>query len=597
MKLSNTIKNFYDGLSYRGKFKIIFNLFFVGIILFIVLMTAVNARILSQEIYEKHQEKLTHLTQRIEQQFSAIESLTTEIHQNTVLQHSLEVVNDSNSTLPEYQNAVREGSKELTWLLADKLEVTDVLLFDQNQKNLSKSIYNAEELFDGHSLDLIMEKLPINYTGGQWFFTDDMSRGLFVQNIYPTKNMRLRRSGVLFVFVNTGFISEIINDGQVFQNEDFFVLESGKERYSTNLQKLAELNPESRELREVEGSGYHFETTANGRYFVYNRQLATLTNQFEIYYFLINNQVLNKVFMNLLIFALLLTLFMFTSYRLVNRNLNKLIDPINQLVAAMKRFKGEKDLHDLQLLQEPVGQVVRNDEIGELYQSFQTLITEIQDLVIKDYRSKILAHEMEYKFLQAQLDPHFLFNTLNTINWMAINKGDFEISEMVTALSVLFRKKIDNDSRFEKLSEELELINAYIKIQSVRYKSRLDFVKEVDDKLLNAEIPQLIIQPLIENSLKYGVEKVKRPVTVKLLVKQVDGQLLIQVCDNGPGFSQQTGARKESTGLGIANIRSRLEILYGGQAHFEIASVPDERTTITMIMPMNYEEMTYDEDL
>lgn len=582
-KIKSRAVDYYESLSYQGKFRLIFNFLFVGILVLVGVITLVYSNMLSDEIYEKHQEKLTYLSQRIENEFNSIESLITEIHQSTAIQASLLTTNSENIISKEYASAQSDGAKEMTWLLADKINITRALLLNNQNRNLTSSIYDPNNFFDGFSLEEILDKLPQDSKQGKWFFKKDLSQGLFIQNIFNTKWMTLDRIGILVVFVNTNFIQTAIEEVDYFRDEDFYFLEyeghylsSVEEDYFSNLTTIQD------RVSKEQHQQFHFATTANRKYFLYPRLIRTNTSEFTIYYFLLNNQVIKKVIQMMLVFMGILLLFMGGGYILTHRYLRKLLDPINLLVIAMQRFKGESDLQNLRQLADLSK---RKDEIGLLYGSFQRLISEIQDLVIKDYQAKLLASEMEYRFLQAQLDPHFLYNTLNSINWLAINKGDWEISEMVTALSKLLRKKLDNTREFVTIQEELELIQAYIKIQSVRYDERLVYKEEIAKDLIRAQIPQLIIQPLIENAIKYAVERLDRPVTILLEVRREGEKLIITVTDDGPGFDIDSTNRKESTGLGIINIKNRLKMLYGNQSSFLVDSTLNVKTKITIELP------------
>lgn len=583
-KIKSRAVDYYESLSYQGKFRLIFNFLFVGILVLVGVITLVYSNMLSDEIYEKHQEKLTYLSQRIENEFNSIESLITEIHQSTAIQASLLTTNSENIISKEYASAQSDGAKEMTWLLADKINITRALLLNNQNRNLTSSIYYPNNFFDGFSLEEILDKLPQDSKQGKWFFKKDLSQGLFIQNIFNTKWMTLDRIGILVVFVNTNFIQTAIEEVDYFRDEDFYFLEyeghylsSVEEDYFSNLTTIQD------RVSKEQHQQFHFATTANRKYFLYPRLIRTNTSEFTIYYFLLNNQVIKKVIQMMLVFMGILLLFMGGGYILTHRYLRKLLDPINLLVIAMQRFKGESDLQNLRQLADLSK---RKDEIGLLYGSFQRLISEIQDLVIKDYKSKLLVSEMEYRFLQAQLDPHFLYNTLNSINWLAINKGDWEISEMVTALSKLLRKKLDNTREFVAIQEELELIQAYIKIQSVRYDERLVYKEEIAKDLIRAQIPQLIIQPLIENAIKYAVERLDRPVTILLVVRREGEKLIITVTDDGPGFDIDSTNRKESTGLGIINIKNRLKMLYGNQSSFLVDSTLNVKTKITIELPL-----------
>lgn len=218
------------------------------------------------------------------------------------------------------------------------------------------------------------------------------------------------------------------------------------------------------------------------------------------------------------------------------------------------------------------------------------MIHQIEELVINDYQSKLLTKEMEYKFLQAQLDPHFLYNTLNSINWMALGKGETEISEMVTSLAFLFRNKLDSGDSFWSLQEEMEVIQAYLNIQSNRFDTRLIFKSDIQDDAFRFRMLKLIIQPLIENAVKYGVEKVNRPVTILLKIVVQETTIKIAVSDDGPGFEKSKDSTNHSTGLGLENIRSRIQLVYGKKATLSIHSKAYDNTTVTILLPKEIED-------
>jgi two-component system sensor histidine kinase YesM len=579
------LTHYYDSLSYKGKFRLVFNILFVGVLILIIGITLSYSALLSDELYEKHQEKLIYLSQQIETEFKQIEALSTEIHQNTAIQNSLTTTNKSSLSVQEYMKEQDIGSSEITWLLADKLNVTKVLLLNKKGKNITKSTYNSEKFFDGKTFNEIVEKFPEDSRQGHWLFNHDLSEALFYQNIYNTKQMTLKPIGTLIAFVNTAFIQNAINQVDYFGDQDFYFLENDG-RYLSHKTEDYESNIQTITKQQKSKRNYQVVTTSNGKYFVYSRSLNTYSGKMTIYYFLRNSQVILKVFRMLVLFGMILTLFLIGCYCLSNRYIDRLLRPINHLVDAMKRFKSEADLQQLQELQHPHELAQRTDEIGSLYASFQQLIGEIQGLILTDYQSKLLAREMEFKFLKAQLDPHFLYNTLNSINWLAINNEDWQISEMVTALSLLLRKKLDNEHEFVSVQEELELINAYIKIQSVRFDDRLIYQEDIPEELKNEQIPQLIIQPLIENAIKYAVERRDHPVTIVLKIREKDHQLQITVTDDGPGFEDCTSGSKDSTGLGIANIKSRLKMVYGKKSSFTIESKPNQLTRITISLPI-----------
>ena len=188
---------------------------------------------------------------------------------------------------------------------------------------------------------------------------------------------------------------------------------------------------------------------------------------------------------------------------------------------------------------------------------------------------------MEYRFLQAQLNPHFMYNTLNSINWLAIKNKDKDTSMMVTSLAILLRSKLNLEKDYHTVREEMAIVEAYLTIQKVRFKSRLIFHSDIDRRTYQFLIPKLIIQPLIENAIKYGLEKQEEAIHIELMITEQEDQFQIVVSDDGPGF-QENSSHHQSTGIGLENISTRLKLLYQGETSLTISSVPHLQTAITI---------------
>ena len=269
-KFKNKVLKHYDALSYHGKFRLIFNILFIGIIILFIVVTLIYSNLLSDEIYEKHQEKLTYLSQKIENEFNLVESLTTEIHQNAAVQNSLLITNSASISSKRYIEARNNGAKEITWLLADKLNVTKTVLLNNKKRNITNSTYDDKNFFNGDSLDGVLAEIPRDYRGGKWFFTKDLSQGIFIQNIFIAKRMSVQRAGILIVFVNTNFVQQAIEAEDYFNDKDFYFLQYGN-TYMSSVQKDFQSN-----LQAIKDSGvsvgsrqFHFVTTSNGKYFLY----------------------------------------------------------------------------------------------------------------------------------------------------------------------------------------------------------------------------------------------------------------------------------------------------------------------------------------
>jgi two-component system, LytTR family, sensor kinase len=193
--------------------------------------------------------------------------------------------------------------------------------------------------------------------------------------------------------------------------------------------------------------------------------------------------------------------------------------------------------------------------------------------------------------LQSQLNPHFLFNTLHTIS--ALMHKDVEAADrMVMKLSELLRLALDNTDTHEvPLRQELDFLDRYLEIEQTRFRDRLAVEREIEPGTLGAHVPNLVLQPLVENAIRHGLERHARPGRITLRAWRRDGQLELNVEDNGGGLPEGPLAR---TGIGISNTRNRLEQLYGAAQKFELQNVPSGGLLARVIIPFHEQPMTTD---
>lgn len=230
--------------------------------------------------------------------------------------------------------------------------------------------------------------------------------------------------------------------------------------------------------------------------------------------------------------------------------------------------------------------IVGNDEFGRLGYLYNSMVGRIKALIHDVYASSLKQREAELKALQSQINPHFLYNTLNMINWSALQKGDKDISEMVVALSQVFRLSLNSGNEFVELSQEIELLRHYLFLQKKRYPSRLYFDIEVDPALHHFRMPKLLLQPLVENAIIYSIEQAEGTGNIFIRAYREDGWIHLEVTDNGPGMSEElvrqlnrtgtAGAVRQTadgtrSGMAIANIKERLSLFYK-EAAFEMMS-------------------------
>ena len=269
-----------------------------------------------------------------------------------------------------------------------------------------------------------------------------------------------------------------------------------------------------------------------------------------------------------------------------------IIKPINILVNKM---------HQMEIGETGVTMTWnRSDEIGYLVSSFNKMSTEIDDLINRVYKEEIAFANAEIKALQTQINPHFLYNTLETINWKAQLEGVDEISDMVMALSNLMEAGIDrNGQKFVPLKQEMDYVENYMFLIQKRFGNKIIFQKEIKPDTLEYPIPKLILQPLIENAIRHGIEP-KGKGTICLTSGYEKDALILRVMDDGVGIPSDTLAwlsaslshppsshsqkKFSNTEVGILNVHRRIQLIYGNPYGLKIKSSP-EGTKVMITLP------------
>ncbi len=229
------------------------------------------------------------------------------------------------------------------------------------------------------------------------------------------------------------------------------------------------------------------------------------------------------------------------------------------------------------------------DEIGMLYRGFGSMMKRIRTLINEVYLSKITQKEAELKALQAQINPHFLYNTLSLINWKALAAGEENISRMTLALSTFYRTALNRGRNVLQVETELSNTRAYLEIQSMLHDGDFDYEIEAQTEILQCESLNLILQPLVENAIHHGIEE-KTDGRGKITVRgwKEDNCVWFMVEDNGVGMEQEVADKiltMESKGYGVRNVDERIRLCYGEKYAMKVESVVGKGTKMTIHFP------------
>jgi len=228
------------------------------------------------------------------------------------------------------------------------------------------------------------------------------------------------------------------------------------------------------------------------------------------------------------------------------------------------------------------------DEINKLSQNYNRMIKRIRELVEQLTVSQQIQKEAEMKALQAQINPHFLYNTLATINWMALDGKNEKIISMVENLSVFYRLSLNSGRPYLSIAEEVRQVKAYTHIQMVRLEDEIRVNYEIQDDILAFYTPKLILQPFVENAILHGAASKQGSIIVTIRGHRVQDAIVLEVEDDGVGMKEipYPSQYVAMGGYGIRNVHEKIQLSYGSEYGVKIRSVPDEGTTVTITIPV-----------
>ena len=529
------------------------------------------SRAYDRELYGALSNFLSLSVTEIGYKLDNVQQMTTDLGQDSQIQTYLSHNKDASRAFSSEYNA-------LYYLVQDYYKknrvncVSNITLYTGNftlRSNTSANVYVPDEVYK----DLYEAALGAN---GATVCVTDYSRdyGLFfVKAIRRIENLRLDTLGIEVVQVD---LEKLVKSSVSLNQYDnvIFVLtrpQDGAVMYSSageaGPQTLPTLDTESRwDICKLDGVKYF--VTADGSA-DYPWDYLCLVPYNEIYV-----SIRDALLFCILFFLAGIALTFLVCHFLVDRitrRFAKLISQMDQfakytpdMVLPVDKFSGEER--------------EAGDEVGMLSRHFSHMAREIDGLIQTDYTNRILLREAQLKALEAQINPHFLYNTLSAINWRAKMRGAQEISDMVEALSNLLRVTLNDDSGLIPLEQELSLVQSYIVIQRIRFDETLDYRLAVEaDELKDVLIPKLTLQPLIENAIRYGLEQSTQICRVQLSVRRQGAQLVLLVQNDGSLYEdnlleklRQKTVTPHGYGIGLLNIEKRLEFAFGKEAGLEL---------------------------
>lgn len=238
--------------------------------------------------------------------------------------------------------------------------------------------------------------------------------------------------------------------------------------------------------------------------------------------------------------------------------------------------------------------VAANNELGQLSDSFNHMIATTQNLMEETERVAEQKRISEWRALQAQIQPHFLYNTLDSIIWMSHAGKNEEVVEMTSALASLLRRSIGTGSDANTLAEEMDHVKSYLTIQKMRYNEKLTYELDMEPQTAGCLLPKLILQPLVENAIYHGIKVKQSGGTVRVESMLEEDRLLITIEDDGVGMTEEQIAHifekkqsdEASTKIGVCNVYERLQYFFGSEATMRYYSTPGKQTMVMLVLPI-----------
>lgn len=442
------------------------------------------------------------------------------------------------------------------------------------------STMSADKIQQIYSLAFTNNGAPI------WVDPDSNDALLLVSPIREVNNLSLRSMGVIVVRIQLDKLIQDIMTVDTNAEENLYIYSRTKELYhSGSLEEAFQWDAYSWNQPYV-----ITENKSNSNFIVSKTSDYT---SWQYYYCIPYSNIFYRFTqLKIITLAIFVVIFMILSF-LAIYFASSLTRPLTHLIKRMDQLT-EVDFETSSFSPSTIS---RKDEIGQLQQSFSLMVQKIENLIQEGYVKQLTIKDYEYRALQLQINPHFMYNTLDSIYWKAVNSQQDDIAKMIFSISRLLRESIKgSDVDFNHvitLREEFQLLNQYLTIQQIRLKENFTFTKDIAPEAYDCLLPKLILQPLIENSILYSVENNGIACKIHLSAYIDENFLIIKIEDNGVGVENdlleklKTGEIKPNgNGIGLSNIISRLQIIYGETSYLTIKNQDKQGAVVTLKIPV-----------
>ena len=555
-------------------------------IVFILIVFFFSTNLLTQEydkmLYETNAALLKNVSTSIESSLKEIETISYSILTDNYVQDNLIDLNNAQNN-----NRIAITRRNLyqtlnTYTFYNKYVKSMVLYFpDKQYINLGNNEYIKS--FNIDEIEALADE-----ASGKVVWSAQKESGKFVactRRIRQIKYLTLTDLASLYIIIDIdAVIEDALRSAGYTSDNSNFVLIANEKRIYPELSYQDDIALDLVKEKLYPSNSYNIISIDGKEQFIIKGNISPFN--WNYVYFRDYESVFNQVLKTKYITLGTTLLFSMCILFLVRIFLKNILWHIDFLIQKIQTFGETGDIsQDIYRYKD------RTDEIGQLHHSFDMMTKNVKMLRDENHEKQILLKDTRIKMLQQQINPHFLYNTLDTVNWLAQKYGANDISTITHSLASLFRYSVSSQEDLIPLCKELSILDNYINIQKIRFKDRMNFYLETPMDISDIYVPKLCIQPLVENALKYSLEYNDEYCNIHVTVKEEENDYIIKVSNTGSQFEDNLLDKlrnneiiSQGSGIGLNNISKRLELLYGSNYGLKLYNI-DEMATVLLQIP------------
>ncbi|MEG0152137.1 MAG: histidine kinase [Cellulosilyticaceae bacterium] len=558
--------------------------FFVLSLLPILIVGVFSANTSKQAIMSKSTNYIEQIVRtlgdNIENELEKYENLMDELILNTTIQQGLRDFGEMNFA----QKTVMK--EDIARILKRKFSsyphIRDVKIINNDNEQIYQRGYL---LNDETHIENIIDTIKMNGGVTNCFSTEIYNEKYIVMSkvIYSVYNRN--KVGYVVLVLRENAVLDVYKEVNLGEGDNIILIDKNDKVLSSkqDSKKIEEQNIEE----FVEAIRANQKITSNQLDFEYNNQdYMMIHNQIPNYdieivggipYKYLHKEII-LISKNVILIVIICFILSMIASTIISRSITQPLHDLVDYVGAAAKQRFDKDFID-----------DNKDELGVVGRTFIKITKQLKEVIEQIEREQKEKTELEINMLQAQINPHFLFNTLNSLRWISMMSGAHSVSEGILALSDLLRNTIIHKAEYITIEEELDNVNNYILIQRLRYGDLFNIVLEIPEHLLEYKTLKFILQPIVENAIIHGGCEQQQMVDIMIRLTEHEKQLIFEVIDNGKGFDkiEVKTARHSAklSGIGVGNVKDRIRLNFGEEYSVQIASQPGVGTTVSLNIP------------